>query len=315
LVPFFVKLSRSETKEPGMNHKPVLRPKGAVGDGLRAAARKTLASARSAITGRMENEALAVHDFRKAMKQWRALLRLLEPLLGGEARRLRLGARELARGLAGARDGQAALDALTDLGEGQEALPKRSTASVARRLEALKAAAQTAGSIADLRPQLQSYLEAATSAVEHWHLDRYEFADIAGCLANTYRRARAAVPDDWWRARPEDLHALRRRIIEHRYQLELIEPLWPRMNRLWVEEAQRLRNRLGAHHDLVVLAGLTARNQPLGPWRSRLAPLITARQADHIRAAARLTNRLLAEKPKALQSRLEALWASNALEP
>jgi len=314
VVPFFVKLSRNEAKEPGMNNKPALRPQGAVGDGLRAAARDILSTARHTINGPVENEAAAIHDFRKAIKQWRALLRLLEPLLGTDARKLRLDARELARGLALARDGQAALDALADLGEGRDMLAKRSRAAVARHLEALQASAQTTNSIAEFRPRLLDYLQTATNAVEHWQLE-YDFSDIAACLAKTYRRARAAVPDDWWRARPEDLHAFRRRIIEHRYQLELIEPLWPRMNRLWVDEAQRLRNRLGAHHDLVVLAGLTARNRPLAPWRSRLAPLITARQADHIRAAARLTNRLLAEKPKALRRRLEALWASNAAGP
>jgi CHAD domain-containing protein len=315
VVPFFVKLSRSEAKEPGMNNKPALRPQGAVGDGLRAAAREILSTARNTIDGPVANEAAAIHDFRKAIKQWRALLRLLEPLLGTDARKLRLDARELARALAQARDGQAALDALADLGEGRDTLGKRSREAVARHLEALQASAQTTSSIAELRPRLLGHLQTATNAVEDWRLEPYDFSDIAACLAKTYRRARAAVPDDWWRARPEDLHALRRRIIEHRYQLELIEPLWPRMNRLWVDEAQRLRNRLGAHHDLVVLAGLTARNRPLAPWRSGLTPLITARQAGHIRAAARLTNRLLAEKPKALRRRLEALWASNALQP
>src|SRR5580704_12143278 len=99
-VPFFVKLSRNEAKEPGMNNKAALRPQGAVGDGLRAAARDILSTAREAIIGPVENEAAAIHDFRKAIKQWRALLRLLEPLLGSDARKLRLDARELARGLA-----------------------------------------------------------------------------------------------------------------------------------------------------------------------------------------------------------------------
>src|SRR5580704_7677961 len=205
VVPFFVKPSRSE--EPSMNHKPALRPPGAVGDGLRAAARNILLQARNTISGPANSEAVAIHDFRKAMKQWRALLRLLEPLLGAEARRMRRDAGELARGLASARDGQAALDALADLGEGREALAKRPAASVARRLEALRAAAQTSGSVAELRPRLLDYLQTATNAAEQWRLDRVDFSDIAACLAKTYRRARAAVPDDWWHAKPEELHA------------------------------------------------------------------------------------------------------------
>ncbi len=62
---------------------------------------------------------------------------------------------------------------------------------------------------------------------------------------------------------PDDLHELRRRVIEHRYQMELVEPAWPRLGRIWVDEAQRLRNRLGAFQDLAVLMHLTEPHQPL----------------------------------------------------
>jgi CHAD domain-containing protein len=296
-----------------MDNKPALRPRGAVGDALRAVARTILAAARKAVDGEMESEAVAIHEFRKANKQWRALLRLLEPVLGVQARELRFTARELAAALATARDGQAALDALADLGE--EHLSKRTIASITGRIDALKQAAEAHASIAELRPQLHGYLEKASGQVEQWILDQLGFTDIAACLTVTYRRARAAVPADWLTAEAEELHALRRRIIEHRYQLELIEPLWPRMGRLWVEEAQRLRDRLGAHHDLTVLAGLTAPHAPLAPWRSRLSPLIANRQQEHLKGVARLASRLLAEKPKAFRRRIEALWESTASAP
>jgi CHAD domain-containing protein len=104
------------------------------------------------------------------------------------------------------------------------------------------------------------------------------------------------------------LHELRQRVVEHRYQMELVEPLWPRLGKLWVAEAQRLRERLGSHQDLVVLAGLTAPHQPLAPWRSRVAPLIDQRRAVHAAAAQRLAHRIFAERPKAFRRRLEALW-------
>ncbi len=303
-----------------MDKKPALRPQGAVGDALRAVARDILAEARNAVDGGMESEAVAIHEFRKANKRWRALLRLLEPFVGAEARDLRMRARELAAALATARDGQAALDALADLGEepktlSKPTLSKRSVASIGGRLAAIKASAEAKSSIGELRPQLRTYLQTASASVERWILDQLGFADVAEVLAVTYRRARAALPADWAQAHPEDLHALRRRIIEHRYQLELIEPLWPRMGRLWVEEAQRLRDRLGAHHDLTVLAGLTGPHQPLAPWRARLAPLVAERQAEHLKGIARLSSRLLAEKPRAFRRRLKALWDGTAAAP
>ncbi len=41
-----------------------------------------------------------------------------------------------------------------------------------------------------------------------------------------------------------------------RYQMELIEPLWPRFGRMWTDEAERLRDRLGRCQDLEVLERL-----------------------------------------------------------
>ena len=106
------------------------------------------------------------------------------------------------------------------------------------------------------------------------------------------------------------LHDLRRRVVAHRYQMELVEPLWPKFGRLWVAEAQRLRDRLGAFQDLSVLLGFTAPHGALAPWRSRLTPLIDARRAAHAKAAQRIAGRLFAERPRAFRKRMEALWKS-----
>jgi CHAD domain-containing protein len=126
----------------------------------------------------------------------------------------------------------------------------------------------------------------------------------------TYRRARQLIPENWQEADAEHLHDLRRRVVEHRHQLDLIEPLWPRLARVWGEEAQRLRNRLGACQDLAVLINFTAPHQPLAPWRSRLAPAIEARRNAHLRSAARLAGQLFAERPKAFRKRIVALWSA-----
>src|SRR5881227_2841619 len=97
--------------------KPAVRPDIAVGEALRAVARDILAEARTILDDQSRPDANAVHDFRKSMKRWRALLRLLEPFLGEDARRLREQARDLARELSGARDAQSAIEALNDLAQ------------------------------------------------------------------------------------------------------------------------------------------------------------------------------------------------------
>jgi CHAD domain-containing protein len=161
-----------------------------------------------------------------------------------------------------------------------------------------------------MRTRLRAALDGAVRSAASWPLQRVGFAEIAGELTFGYRRARRAIPSDWRKAAADELHGLRQRVVEHRYQMEIVEPLWPRMAKLWVGEAQRLRDRLGSHQDLVVLAGMTAPNRPLARWRARLGPLIDQRKSRHVAAARRLAARLFAEKPRAFRARLQALWDS-----
>ena len=247
---------------------------------------------------------------RKALKRWRALLRLLARPLGEQADQMRAEARELMRALSGARDAQSALDALADLRKSRCAVFATSMETISQRLTAIKDAAEQTGFTEDMRDRLSRYLDYATLSLERWPLTAINFDTVADGLISTYRRARQLVPDNWVEADAEHLHDLRRRVVEHRHQMDLIEPLWPRLGQVWAEEAQRLSNRLGACQDLAVFAGLTAPHQPLAPWRSRLTPLIEARRAAHLKTAARLAGRLFAEKPKAFRRRIAALWAA-----
>ena len=223
---------------------------------------------------------------------------------------MRAEARELMRALSVARDAQSALDALADLRKADLPFSPTSMETIGQRLTAIKDAAEQTGFTKDMRDRLSRYLDYATLSLERWPLAAINFDTVADGLISTYRRARQLLPDNWAEADAEHLHDLRRRVVEHRHQMDLMEPLWPRLGQVWAEEAQRLRNRLGACQDLAVFAGLTAPHQPLAPWRSRLTPVIEARRSAHLKAAARLAGRLFAEKPKAFRRRLSALWSA-----
>jgi CHAD domain-containing protein len=293
-----------------MGDKPKLRPGEAIGPVLIAFANDILAEGRAALDER--SDAAAVHDYRKAMKRWRAFLRLIEPFLGVEGTHLRIEARDLARELAGARDIQAALDALADLEQAELGLSAASLRTIRGRLEQARSTAETTTLTPEMRTRLRAALDGAVRAAASWPLDRVGFAELAGELAFGYRRARRAIPEDWKTAEADALHELRQRVVEHRYQMEIVERLWPRMIKLHVAEAQRLRERLGSHQDLVVLAGMTAPRHPLARWHTNLVPLIDERKARHVAAARRLAGRLFAEKPKVFRMRLEALWDNQA---
>jgi CHAD domain-containing protein len=290
-----------------MGKRPALRKGGSAGEPLRTVARDILANARHAIEDRKRRDSVAVHDFRKAMKRWRALLRLLEPFLGERGREHRLRARDLARELARPRDAQSALDGLDDAFKHDSKFSARSLQAIRGRLEEVRRRAETAMLNKVTRGRLKAAIRDASRSVDRWPLAKKGFDDITNSLTDTYRRARRMIPADWNKAAAEELHELRRRVIEHRYQMELVAPLWPRLGDAWVEEAQRLRDRLGRYQDLVVLAGLSAPHRLLAPWRSRLAKPIADRQTVHLAAAARLASRLFAERPKAFRRRLRAI--------
>ena len=283
-----------------------LHPDAGVADTLRAVAHDILTEGRAAIAN--PDGALAVHDFRKAMKRWRAFLRLLQPYLGDEGRRIRLEAAELARSLAGARDARTALDALADLSKGEQKLSHRSFATITARLELLRVEAEGSTLTPETRARIDAILAAADQSVKFWPLATLNYKNITTELAEGYRRARDAIPDDWKSADPEALHDLRKRVVVHRYQMEIVEPLWPRFGQFWVGEVQRLRERLGHHQDLIIFSQLLAPHQALARWRSRLTPLIDARRADHVHTAARIAARLFADSPKVFRRRLLALW-------
>ena len=290
--------------------KPGLRPPEAVGEALRASARYILAEGRGAIEDRQRVEAVAVHDFRATMKWWRAYLRLIEPFLDAEDHHWRTEARDMARLLAGARDAQAALDAVADMEHhtASHRLSAKSWETIVSKLEDLRSHAETASLTPAIRKRLSAELDRAEARIERWPLDDLTFGDVAESLSEGYRRARHLIPDDWRAAGADDLHELRQRVVVHRYQMEIVKPLWPRLGKSWVREAQKLRDRLGKYNDLAVLARYAEPHQPLARWRSRLQSVISQRQSQHVATARRLAGRIFAERPKAFKHRLEAMW-------
>ena len=291
-----------------MSPKPALRPELAVGEALRAVAHDILSDARSAIESPDNSDAVAVHQFRREMKRWRALLRLLEPFLGDESEDLHTTARDLARDLIGARDPQSALDALKDLEEHDLPISDRSIKTMRKRIDDLRTAGEMRALTADLRLRIAEALANAEVAVNRWSLDDLKFSDIAKQLAASYRALRRAAPDRWTTASPDALHELRKLVVIHRYQMQIVQPLWRRFTKMWIAEAQQLRERLGQHQDLEVLRTLAEPHHPLAYWRPQLDPAITKRKDRHVAAAKRIAARLFVDKPGAFRRRLCVMW-------
>ena len=287
--------------------KPALQPSAAIGPAVRGIAEHILAGARAVMTDPERSSQDAVHEFRRAMKEWRALMRLLAPFIA-DAERWRVEARDYARSLAHARDGQAALNAFDDVLKRGVVLSERTQQTIRGRIEELRGSEERAVLTPDLQVTIVGWIDGAAAAVEAWPLDPFDFSAIAAQLAVGYRDARRRTPSDWSLASDAELHAFRQRVVVHRYQMELVQPLWPRFGKMWTNEAERLRDRLGKCQDLAVLERLTGPRQPLAHWRSRLMAACAERRLQLTHRAARIARRLLAERPKAFRHRLEALW-------
>ena len=175
-------------------------------EGLSAASHSIIAAARQALDTAKISDAEAVHDVRKALKRWRALMRLLAGPLGDPADQMRREARELMRALAGARDAQSALDALADLGKAEGTFSATSADTIAKRLTALRDDAEKTSFTAEMRERIIRYLDYATLSLERWPLQTIDFDIVADGLAATYRRARQLMPKNWREADPEHLH-------------------------------------------------------------------------------------------------------------
>jgi hypothetical protein len=97
--------------------------------------------------------------------------------------------------------------------------------------------------------------------------------------------------------------------------MEMVVPFWRRFGKMWIGEAQRLRDRLGKHQDLLLLMRMTEPGEPLAHWHKRLKPAIEQRATEHVGAASRIAQRLFVDKPKAFQRRLEVMWDSATKRP
>jgi CHAD domain-containing protein len=291
-----------------MSKKPALRPDLAVGEALRNVAHAILSDARAALESPDNSDSVAVHEFRRAMKHWRALLRLLEPFLGEESEGLQTTARDLARDLGGARDLQSALEALDDLKEHGLPLPDRSLKTARKRINDLRTAGELSALTADMRLRIAEALADSDVAIDRWPIHNLKFPDVAKQLAASYREARRAVPDKWSGASPDALHEFRKLVVVHRYQMQVVQPLWKRFTKMWISEAQKLRERLGEHQDLEMLSKLTGAGQPLASWHARLDPPITARKRRHVAAAKKIATRMFVDKPGAFRRRLNVMW-------
>lgn len=286
-----------------MTEHPALRPDMPLDQALTTAARDMLVEARDTVSGPSQKTDEAIHDLRKAIKRWRAFLRLIEPHIGSEARGLRAAARDLAKTVSGARDLRAMLDAIALIRKGRHRPDETVLDAVAARIEEMQTEAESGIAGALDRQAIAAEIERWLDRAGQWPFAGIGFQDIFEALETSYRRARKAQPEKWRDADDGELHEFRRRTIDHRYHLELLEALLPGAAKR-AEEMQALRDALGRHRDLALLESAMERDPALAHHREAVVPAITKHQRRQLTHAREIAERAFAAKPRDFRTRM-----------
>lgn len=252
----------------------------------------------------------AIHQVRKRCKKLRALTRLVRPALGKAYRRENARFRDIARKLAGVRDEQSMVEALERLLATIEDTERTTFAPVLDELRTRRDAAAAEQDPGALLSEARQALEKAHRSVDRWCLDDDEFRAVRG-FGKTYKRGRKASRRAFKTGIAGDFHEWRKRVKYHSHHVQLLRPLWPRVNKAWRNEGRALADVLGNDHDLALLDSiLESEGERLASHetRQRLQKFIRKEQQRLREVAWAIGQRLYVEKPKALGTRWRSYW-------
>lgn len=253
----------------------------------------------------------AVHAARRHIKKIRALLRLLD---GGLPHRALAHCdselRAAGRALSAARDAAVLRRTIEALAEPHPA--KVATKATATALQRLRDTLQPYGNPVPTPAELRAArraLQKTRVALTEYALTDCDFVILAAGFAATYRTGRRALRCALVTPTAERLHALRKALKHHGYQLRLLWPLWPQLLAALRAEADHAAELLGQHHDCAVLRAWLTDSPLSAAQRARIDALAAQRQQDNAQAALATCRRLYAERGRHYARRLQVYWA------
>jgi hypothetical protein len=254
----------------------------------------------------------AVHQVRKRCKKLRGLFRLVRPHFDAYADENEF-IRDAARDLSFVRDAQSTLDCFDDLMEhSREQADVEAFAAVREKFSERRQ--QIAADQAGLDEKLDRFLDkmqAVRRRAVRWKLHEEGFSAISGGLVQTFREGRQALRKLHQDPNDENIHELRKWVKYHGCHAAWLRPIWPKLMNGWRHATDELAEALGDDHDLAVFhESLLSNTERIVSDSDRqiLVELIARRRGELQSAARPLAERLFAEKPSQLGSRLGSYW-------
>jgi CHAD domain-containing protein len=291
--------------------------RGDLGKQVRKAAARQLEKAVQALRPRSNSarsKDTSIHSTRKRLKEVRALLRLVREALGEKQfKRESKTLRDAARPLSEVRDATALIEALQSLQKRYAETANQNTFKSARK--ALRRRRTTIRQRILLKSKAlekaAAIVKKAHERAEHWNLKGGAWPVLQAGLRRAYKQGHRAMADAGKDAVDENLHEWRKRTKDLRYQLELLQPVWPEVMKATAAQAETLTDLLGDDHDLAVLRGLVdgeLKETLKDEAAETLKGIIDSRRADLQHSAASLSETLFAETPGQFVERLKTYW-------
>jgi CHAD domain-containing protein len=245
------------------------------------------------------------------MKKLRTVLRLLRDELGGKVyRRENARFRDAARALSGTRDAEVKLETLESLAEHGDGLPAEAFEAWGKILARDREAAINAARDEPAVAAAISSIDEGLAAIEGWGLEGDSWAMIDSALTRTYRRGRLTMKAAEKGGGEAEFHEWRKRAKDLWYELRLFSAAWPGPLEATAEEAHKLSDLLGDHHDLAVLRE-DLRERNLGEGETAALEAAIGRCQEELAAEAfPLGRRLYAERPRDFSRRMRRYWGA-----
>jgi CHAD domain-containing protein len=249
-----------------------------------------------------------IHTVRTTIKRLRALLRLIRPVTGDsffdcENERLRRASRRLAV----ARDVEVALHTLETLSVSGES--KRS--AVAAAIAGLEEKARPQQNIDDALKEVWTDLEQTKLNLHQRLMAKGDWQLIETGLRDVYRQSRKRMDAAFRDGEDEGFHKWRIRVKNLYYELQMLEPVWPKRIDKMTSRLSKLQDKIGSDHDVVVLKGLLRREPEAfgGPEAvERVIRCLNGQSQKLRRASEPLGRRIFTEKPRRFVQKLGRRW-------
>ncbi|MFZ6051188.1 CHAD domain-containing protein [Halocola ammonii] len=265
-----------------------------------------------------EEKHKAVHESRKAFKKVRACLRLVRDSIDFYDEENKFF-RDLGRTISDVRDSVSNLETLELIKEQyDENLYQNSFLELEKDLKNYRdELAEKTFEVQKCLTNIEEKLVEKLEEIPGWRIEIAGFDDIKSGIKRTYKRGRKGKKRAEENGAAEEIHEWRKRAKYLRYQVDVINRVWPQAIEAYEDELHDITDLLGLHHDLEVLKKTIEERKGSfsDPQEKILFFSLIEKQQDFMKRHGTLKgHRCYFDSPSDFVDRLEVCWKAHRSE-